>query len=306
MAASGSNSYPKTALFSEFIGHFQNCGREIGTAVGRRNSRFFKKPQFEKLFPGCAFEEKVAKGTLYCIRKRGAAFSDDGTRSSEKLKCTWSIPFKFHMGEMAYVVLDRAPSYCPDHSHAVNRPTIRASTRRPAQLDDLEPPWRLQRHPLFRLALQRIGVSPLPMISTSPTAHRPSETNTFESRQQIVVPDERLMYHHLMQRAIEVVHAGTKSVAAYKRTMMAFNNMLAAGNEVVDIQPGAGILAPIPRKQAQRRGRASNDELFNRSASKRVRRETSAGRACKTCRLNGVIAKDHRTGSKCPFFKQDC
>lgn len=111
------------------------------------------------------------------------------------------------------------------------------------------------------------------------------------------------MYHHLMQRAKEVVSAGTKSVAAYKRTMISLNNILTAGNEAVDIQRGVGILAPIPKKQGQGRGRASNDDLVNRSALKRVHGKQSAGRACKTCRLNGVVAKDHRTGSKCPFFK---
>lgn len=125
-------SYPKTALFSEFIAYFETQGREMGTMVGRHNSRFFKQPQFEKLFPGCAFQKRVAKGTLYCIvnRKHGVSFSDDATRSSEKSKCSWSIPFKFDLDEMVYVVLKTAPTYCPNHSHAIHRHLIRASTRR--------------------------------------------------------------------------------------------------------------------------------------------------------------------------------
>ena len=147
-------------------------------------------------------------------------------------------------------------------------------------------------------------MSPLPVISTPHVPHRSSEIDAFESYQQIVVPAEGLMYHHLMQRAKEVVLAGTKSVAAYKRTMMALNNILTLSNEAVDMQRGAGILAPIPKKQGRRRGRASNDELVNRSALKKAHREKSAGRSCRTCRQNGVIATDHRTGSKCPFFKE--
>lgn len=126
------SSYPETASFSEFILYFENYGRDIGTMVGRHSSRFFKQQQFEKLFPGCTFEKRVAKGTLYCIvnRKHGVAFPDDGTRCNEKSKCTWSIPFKFDLDEMVYVVLTTAPSFCPDHSHAVNRHNIRASARR--------------------------------------------------------------------------------------------------------------------------------------------------------------------------------
>lgn len=140
------------------------------------------------------------------------------------------------------------------------------------------------------------------MVSASPISHLPSGISTLQSYQQIVAPPEGLMYHHLMQRAKELVLKGTKSVAAYKRTMMSFNNMMTADDEVVNLQHGAGILAPIPRKQGRGSGRGSNDELVNRSALKRSRGES--GRACRTCRLNGVVAKDHRTGSKCPFFKE--
>ena len=131
MAAS-SNCFPKTALFSEFMEYFETQAREIGTMVGRRNSRFFKQPQFEKLFPGCAYHKRVAKGTLYCIvnRKHGVEFTDGGTTPNHKLKCSWSIPFKFDLDEMVYVVLSTAPTYCPDHSHTLNRHNIRASARR--------------------------------------------------------------------------------------------------------------------------------------------------------------------------------
>ena len=147
-------------------------------------------------------------------------------------------------------------------------------------------------------------MSPLPVLSTPHLPHHSSAIDAFEVYQQIVVPAEGMMYHHLMQRAKEVVLAGTKSVAAYKRTMVALNNILTPSNEAVDMQSGAGILAPTPKKQGRGRGRASKDELVNRSALKRVHREKSAGRSCRTCRQNGVIAKDHRTGSKCPFFKE--
>lgn len=171
------------------------------------------------------------------------------------------------------------------------------------QLDNLAARWRLQTHPLFPLALQRMGLASSVSANRPLAALRHEDDTLFDAYQQIVVPAEGSRYHHLMQRAKEVVSAGTKSVAAFKQTMMGLNNILAAGSGTVTAQSGAGVLAPIPKKQDRRRGRTSNADLVNRSALKRTRehkpgnnKSLISGRACKTCRQNGVIATDHRTG----------
>ena len=179
------------------------------------------------------------------------------------------------------------------------------------QLDNLVPRWRLQTHPLFPLALQRLGLSSSLSVNRQLTTVRHEANTLFDAYQQIVVPAEGSMYRHLMQRAKEVVSAGTKTVVAFKRIMMGLNNLLAAENGTDAVQSGPGVLAPISKKKDRRRGRPSNADILNRSALKRAREQNSgkikssvSGRACKTCRQNGVIATGHRTGNKCPFAEQ--
>jgi len=130
--AASIDSYPKTAFFSEFIQYFEHIGHSIGTMIGRHSSRFFKNTQFEKLFPGRVFEPVISKGTLYCIvnPKHGIMISKDDDQPLTKFQCSWTMPFKFDLQKKVYVVIETAPSYCPDHSHPINRHALRASSRR--------------------------------------------------------------------------------------------------------------------------------------------------------------------------------
>ena len=179
------------------------------------------------------------------------------------------------------------------------------------QIENLGHRWRLKQHPLMSLALARMGLGPSPSIGLTgglETGTDASQSVLLDAYQQIPIPPDGTMFHHLMQRAKEVVTIGQRSPAAYRRVMMGMNNLLNAGNtgDAITALPRAGILAPVPKKVAKR-GRPTNAELENLSALKKQapsfvgRNKTQ--RACKTCRMNGKHRTDHRTGSKCPFFK---
>lgn len=119
------------------------------------------------------------------------------------------------------------------------------------------------------------------------------------------------MYHHLLQSAKEVIASVRGSAAAYRRTMAAFNSLRDGGGGIETTESAtafASIRAPPP-KASVKRGRVSNADLLNQSALKRSAPAASgnvkktSGRQCATCKLNNVVATDHRTGSHCPFYR---
>lgn len=122
----------ESGTFSEFLAPFNAAAQANGTMVGRFQSRFFKKDQFENVFPGRKFAPFICKGTLYCIlnRKHGiTCVQTDGVKTNEKSKCEWMVPFKFDTSRKVYVVVKESESYNPRHSHPVDRHTVRASAR---------------------------------------------------------------------------------------------------------------------------------------------------------------------------------
>lgn len=157
------------------------------------------------------------------------------------------------------------------------------------------------------LALARMGLGQSPSACVSCVETNSDDSSQcvvdVETYQQIPIPVDGTMYHHLMQRAKEVVAIGQRSPAAYRRTMMGLNNLLANGDDVV-APSGAGILAPVPKKIVKR-GRPTNADLMNLSALKKQTPSVLGNkktRACKTCKKNGKNRTDHRTGRKCPFL----
>ena len=176
------------------------------------------------------------------------------------------------------------------------------------QIENLAHRWRLKKHPLMSLALARMGLGSSPSIcltGSDQTGSDAPQSTVLDAYQQIPIPAVGTMFHHLMQRAKEVVTIGQRSPAEYRRIMMGLNNLMTAGDDNA-VLSGPGILAPVPKKVAKR-GRPTNAELVNLSSLKKkasVVIGNKKARECKTCRKNGKHRTDHRTGSKCPFFKK--
>ena len=114
------------------------------------------------------------------------------------------------------------------------------------------------------------------------------------------------MYHELMQDAPEVVDIGKESAAAFKRTMAAFNTLIAmrcaSRNQILNADSVVGIRAPVSKKAAKR-GRPPNSELVNRSSLVRQKKNgNKIERFCGTCKSKGILSSEHRSGPKCPFY----
>lgn len=186
----------------------------------------------------------------------------------------------------------------------------------PLDVTYLPPRWRLNRHPLFRIAQARLDpfyspATDAPLLSASNQASS-STTVEEDAYAAIPVPADNRMYHHLMMTAKEVVQLGHSSRTAYQRTMATFNSLLSYGpGSGPAIPPPIGfasLRAPTP-KRIRKRGRLSNDELMNRSTmamranQKASQKKTTMPRLCSLCKEHGVEDSSHRRGGKCPFFK---
>lgn len=114
------------------------------------------------------------------------------------------------------------------------------------------------------------------------------------------------MFFHLGQKAKEVVKLGSSSAAAYKRTTVCFDQLLAFLSEFGGCElAGQAVMRPPPLKPTKKRGRPSNDDLINRSALARKSTKSAITRRFSTCKANGETGLGHRTCSQCPFFKKN-
>lgn len=133
----------------------------------------------------------------------------------------------------------------------------------------LTPRWRLDQHPLWQIAYCRVNpnISPLTnaIFNVGTSAVVPSVYD--DAYAQITVPEVNFHYRHLMQAAKEIVQVGQTSVAAFKRTIMAFNALCIDSKEPVPVESSieavpsgfASIRAPIA-KSVKKCGRRSNDQ----------------------------------------------
>ena len=126
-------------------------------------------------------------------------------------------------------------------------------------------------------------------------------TTRDEAFEQLSVPADNMMYHHLMQAAKDVITVALRNgVSGYKRTMMTFNALRSGAND--SVLP-CSIRPPVLKTQIKR-GRSSETELVNRYKTVRTSKPTagsSCRKQCSACAAKGVVATDHRKGSKCPF-----
>lgn len=97
-----------------------------------RESKCMTPSQFGKMFPGREFERVVGRGFLYCKvnPKHGIVCvkSDPSAVCNRKSDCEWTIHFQLDINARIYVV-DWSLSNV-NHSHSINRDSIRASVRR--------------------------------------------------------------------------------------------------------------------------------------------------------------------------------
>jgi len=135
-------------------------------------------------------------------------------------------------------------------------------------------------------------------------ATQDSVTNVLDDAYQAIpVPPDNRRYHHLLQKAKEVINVAKNTSASYKRAMMLFNALLTS--PVSDgLLPLGCIEAPVP-KAAAKRGRPSNEDIRNRSQLCSLNNQVSHQKRkilkfCNTCKSLGIEASDHRKGGNCP------
>jgi hypothetical protein len=153
------------------------------------------------------------------------------------------------------------------------------------------------------------GVPPVTMSGLDASGVEPVVSVEADAYAAIRVPAGNGMYHHLMQTAKEVVALGASGVAAYKRTVVAFNNLLSFQPGSLGVMPtplAGAVVRPPLSKPTKKRGRTPNADLINISALSRKApgAEQKKGRRCSTCMAAGKISTDHRKGGNCPFKSQ--
>ena len=102
----GSEVFPETGDFKEFLAHFENTAKANGTMIGREGHNL-TQGQFKSRFPDRDFTVLPGYGYLYCIvnSNHGIAFvKQEGEICNRKSACELTIRYRLASDRNVYLV----------------------------------------------------------------------------------------------------------------------------------------------------------------------------------------------------------
>lgn len=169
--------------------------------------------------------------------------------------------------------------------------------------------WSIKGHPLYGLALRRLGLTNAEDASSAPELPRSglAETVQLAAYEKVKFPESDIRYSTLLQECKRVIALVKDNPNMYKRFMVGLSTIRASANDHQDgeFNHDMAVVKPPKRKRGRNRHDDNKSTLAARSSKKTARSSSSKRKkGCTLCRENGEEGFGHRRGSRCPYYQQ--